>query len=107
MKTCGIPEIDTENKALLKEAKGVIRQKKNPKDILEKIYVFRMKLAYNKATESLESNFGWSKIYDDLIVKLKKTLKLKTKFVIVRDTTTIFHSACIAVYFSLNYGIRF
>jgi hypothetical protein len=75
MKTCGIPEIDTENKALLKEAKGVIRQKKNPKDILEKIYVFRMKLAYNKATESLESNFGWSKIYDDLIVKLKKNIK--------------------------------
>jgi hypothetical protein len=36
-----------------------------------------MKLAYNKATESLESNFGWSKIYDDLIVKLKKTLKLR------------------------------
>lgn len=75
MKPCRIPEIDKENKALIKEAKGVILKNEDPKDVLKKIYVFRMKLAYNKATESLESNFGWTKIYDDLIENLSKNTK--------------------------------
>lgn len=75
MKPCRIPEIDKENKALIKEAKGVILKNEDPKDVLQKIYVFRMKLAYNKATESLESNFGWTKVYDTLIDSLSKNTK--------------------------------
>lgn len=75
MKLCGIPEIDKENKALIKEAKWVIAKKENPTSILQKINNFRMKLAYNKATESLESNFEWTKVYDDLIENLSKKPK--------------------------------
>ena len=75
MKLCGIPEIDKENKALIKEVKRIILKKENSKTILQKINDFRMKLAYNKATESLESNFGWTKTYDDLIKNLSKNTK--------------------------------
>jgi hypothetical protein len=76
MRRCGIPEIDNENKALTKEAKRVILKNEVAKDILQKINDFRMKLAYNKATESLESNFGWTKTYEELIKSLSKNTKI-------------------------------
>jgi hypothetical protein len=72
MKPCGIKEIDKENKALIKKAQQAILTKKNIEEVLQKISDFRMKLAYNKTTELLESNFGWTKIYDDLIESLSK-----------------------------------
>ncbi len=75
MRRCGITEIDKENKALIKEAKRVVLKNEDPKDILQKINIFRIKLAYNKATELLESNFGWTKIYDDLTESLSKNTK--------------------------------
>lgn len=76
MKRCGIPEIDKENKALIKEAKQVVFNNEDAKEMTQKIKDFRMKLAYNKATESLESNFGWTKIYDTLIENLSKNIKI-------------------------------
>jgi hypothetical protein len=75
MNPCRIPEIDKVNKALIKEAKNVIIKKKNPEDILKKISDFRLKLAYNKSTESLESNFGWVSFYENLIDELSKNIK--------------------------------
>lgn len=75
MKPCGIAEIDKENKSLIKEAKQVVFKNEDAQEITKKINNFRMKLAYNKATESLESNFGWTKIFDDLIVNLSKNTK--------------------------------
>lgn len=75
MRRCGIQEIDKENKALIKEAKAVVLKREDTKSILQKIKDFRMKLAYNKATESLESNFGWTNIYEDLIENLSKKAK--------------------------------
>ena len=75
MKPCGIAEIDKENKSLIKEAKQVVFKNEDAQEITKKINTFRMKLAYNKATESLESNFGWTKIFDDLIVNLSKNTK--------------------------------
>lgn len=75
MRRCGIQEIDKENKALIKEAKQVVLKNEDAEEIIQKINGFRMKLAYNKATESLESNFGWTKIYDTLIENLSKKAK--------------------------------
>ncbi len=75
MKPCGITEIDKENKSLIKEAKQVVFKNEDAQEITKKINNFRMKLAYNKATESLELNFGWTKIFDDLIVNLSKNTK--------------------------------
>jgi len=75
MRHCGIVEIDKENKAIIKEAKQVVFKNGDAKEILKKIEDFRMKLAYNKVTESLESNFGWTKIYATLIDSLSKNTK--------------------------------
>lgn len=75
MRRCGITEIDKENKALIKQAKQVILNNEDTKFIIQKIIDFRINLAYNKATESLESNFGWTKIYDELIENLSKNIK--------------------------------
>ena len=75
MRHCGIVEIDKENKAIIKEANQVIFKNGDAKEILKKIEDFRMKLAYNKATESLESNFGWTKIYATLIDSLSINTK--------------------------------
>jgi hypothetical protein len=75
MKPCRIPEIDKVNKALIKEAQDIITKKTNPENILKKILDFRLKLAYNKATESIESNFGWGSFYERLIDELSKNVK--------------------------------
>jgi hypothetical protein len=78
MKTCGIPELDKKNRALIKEAELAILTKENSTVIIQKIYDFRMKLAYKKATESLESNFGWTEVYDKLIENLSKNIKTES-----------------------------
>ena len=74
MKSCGIPEIDKKNKALLKEAKTLLLsgQKENLELFLQKIQDFRTQLAYNKATEMLESNFGWTDTYEKIIASIQK-----------------------------------
>ena len=74
MKSCGIPEIDKKNKALLKEAKTLLLsgQKENLELFLQKIQDFRTQLAYNKATEMLESNFRWTDAYEKIIASIQK-----------------------------------
>ena len=75
MKRCGILEIYKENKTIIKEAKQALLKYEDTKKACKKMEDFRMKLAYNKATESLESNFGWTKIYATLIDSLSKNTK--------------------------------
>ena len=79
MKSCQIPKIDNANKAFIKEAKLAIA--KNDKEhatlVLAKIREFRMQLAYNKATESLETNFGWNLEYDKINAALQKVIDLE------------------------------
>lgn len=79
MKPCGIPEIDKENRAIVKAAKLAIasNQKGSMEIVVQKIQDFRIKLAYNKATELLESNFKWTSEYEkilDSLLKLKSIL---------------------------------
>ncbi|MCP9765773.1 hypothetical protein [Lacihabitans soyangensis] len=78
MKSCQIPKIDKANKVLVKEAKLAISKndKEHSKLVLTKIREFRMQLAYNKATESLETNFGWTLEYDKINATLQKVIGL-------------------------------
>lgn len=76
MKNCGIENIDKEREVSVAYATAVIGEgSKASKERIEsaenKIMNFRMKLAYNRGTEALEGNFGWTPVFDDLITKLK------------------------------------
>ena len=69
MKDCGINNIDTERRLLQQNINSIITEFKccNSLDLRSKankvkkdLSDFRMKLAYNRATEALESNFDWT-----------------------------------------------
>ena len=76
MKDCGITDIDKERKEVFEYARQIIHDsskttKENAENAKNKILDFRMKLAYNRGTEALEGNFGWTRVFDDLIKELE------------------------------------
>jgi len=75
MKDCGIPDIDKERKEVIENARQIIQSSKTSKKDAEnaknRIVDFRMKLAYNRGTEALEGNFGWTPVFDELINELE------------------------------------
>jgi hypothetical protein len=86
MKDCGINNIDTERRLLEKKINSIISEftcsnsvgLRSKASIAKKdLSDFRMKLAYNRATEALESNFGWTTEFARLNQQLDSIINTK------------------------------
>jgi hypothetical protein len=84
MKDCGIEKIDMERKLIEKKISALISEfrrckSKNlnmkAKEAKKSLSGFRMKLAYNRGTEALESYYGWSSEFAKMIKILDKIIK--------------------------------
>ena len=75
MKDCGINKIDEERIQVIEIARQVVQQSLGASEeeiekAKNKIIGFRMKLAYNRGTEALEGNFGWTSVFEELMDQL-------------------------------------
>ncbi len=83
MKDCGIYSIDTERKVLEKNIRSILSEFKysNSEGLRNKaikakedLSNFRMRLAYDRSTEALESNFGWTSEFSAMTHKLDEII---------------------------------
>jgi len=83
MKDCGINNIDIERRLIEKNISSIISECRccNSPDFSSKaskakadLLNFRMKLACNRATEALESKFGWSSEFSKFNQELDKII---------------------------------
>jgi hypothetical protein len=75
----GNAKIDKEFRLLIKVVKEASSRPNINKDALkfekDRINDFRMKLAYNKGTEFIETKYGWDKVFDSVINSIDKRIK--------------------------------
>jgi len=75
----GNSNLDDEFKLLIKVVQNAIDIKNINKDALifekERLMNFRMKLAYHKATEFIETKYGWNEIFDEMINDIEQRIK--------------------------------
>lgn len=85
MINCGISFIDDERNEIINDINKLLYESFYDRDekyletlkhLKNKLFHFRMKLAYNKGTEFLETNFGWTGMFDELNDKLESQIKL-------------------------------
>jgi len=82
MKDCGQPDIDTQKEALINRAKFLLDKYKSNQNseemidevklILKDLLFFRKGLAWNRATEFIEGDCGWTETFNIFESELKK-----------------------------------
>ncbi|MEM6320368.1 MAG: hypothetical protein AAF960_22050 [Bacteroidota bacterium] len=79
MKDCGIESIDAKKNRIAENVRSItedfndnnlVRIKNRALSVKKELFNFRMQLAYNRATESLESDFDWTSIFEKFDTEL-------------------------------------